>query len=141
MADPILIAPGVMVPAQALRMKAVRSGGPGGQNVNKVASKVELRVDLDGIVGMDEGSRERLRQAVRNQLDAEGHWVVVSSATRDQLANLEDAREKVLRAVEKALRAPTPRTKTRPTRASQQRRVEAKRHAARIRNERKGGWD
>lgn len=141
MADPILVASGVVVPSSALRMKAVRSGGPGGQNVNKVASKVELRVDLDGIEGLDEGARERLRQAVRNQLDAEGHWVVVSSATRDQLVNLEDAREKVLRAVEKALRAPTPRTRTNPTRASQRRRVEAKRHAAQVRKDRKGTWD
>ncbi len=141
MADPIPVASGVVVPAQAIRMKAVRSGGPGGQNVNKVASKVELRVNLDLIEGLDQGALERLRHAVRNQLDADGCWLVVSSATRDQLLNLEDAREKVLRAVEKSLRAPILRTKTRPTRASQQRRVDAKRHAARIRKERKDGWD
>jgi ribosome-associated protein len=142
MADPIPVSPGIVVPAQAIRMKAVRSGGPGGQNVNKVASKVELRVNLQLIEGLDEGARQRLQQALRNQLDAEGCWIVVSSATRDQRANLDDAREKVLRAVEKALRAPTPRTKTNPTRSSQTRRLEAKRHAARIRHDRKGGdWD
>lgn len=66
---------GVAVPEGAIRMKAVRSGGPGGQNVNKVASKVELRIDLDRIEGLDEGARQRLREAVRNQLDAEGRWI------------------------------------------------------------------
>jgi ribosome-associated protein len=142
MAEPILISPDVSVPARAIQVKAVRSGGPGGQNVNKVASKVELRVDLDRIEGLDEGARQRLKLAVRNQLDADGCWIVVSSLTRDQLLNLEDARGKVIRAIEKCLHAPKHRTPTRPTRGSQMRRVDAKRRTAQIKQGRKGGdWD
>jgi ribosome-associated protein len=142
MAESILVSSEVLVPARAIQVKAVRSGGPGGQNVNKVASKVELRVDLDRIEGLDEGARQRLKHAVRNQLDGEGCWIVVSSLTRDQLLNLEDARQKVIRAVENALHVPKHRTPTRPTRGSQVRRVEAKRRTAQIKQGRKGGgWD
>ncbi len=122
----IVISDTVRVPGAALRMKAVRAGGPGGQNVNKVASKVELRVDLGLIEGLDPAALERLRRRLRNQLDADGRWVLTSSLTRDQGANLEDARGKVARAVLAVLHAPPPRKPTRPTRASQARRVQAK---------------
>lgn len=142
MAEPIPVSGEVRVPARAIQIKTVRSGGPGGQNVNKVASKVELRIDLEGIEGMDEGSRQRLKHAVRNQLDANGHWIIVSTLTRDQLLNLEDARLKAMRAIEKSLNAPKHRTPTRPTRSSQIRRVEAKRRASQTRQARKGGdWE
>lgn len=141
MAEPLDIAPGVRIPAEGLRVKAVRSGGPGGQNVNKVASKVELRVDPAAITGLDEGARARLLAKVRNRLDAEGWWVVTSERTRDQLANLEDAREKVRAAVGAALVAPTPRRATKPTRSSQARRVDAKKRTGERKKARRGGWD
>jgi len=142
MAEPIAVSGAVVVPAKAIQVKAVRSGGPGGQNVNKVASKVELRIDLDRIEGLDEGARQRLRLAVRNQLDADGSWIVLSSLTRDQLKNLEDARGKVARAIEKALHVPKHRTPTRPTRGSQVRRVEAKKRTAQVKQGRRGGnWE
>lgn len=142
MAEPIEVSASVIVPGRAIHVKAVRSGGPGGQNVNKVASKVELRIDLDRIEGLDEGARQRLRLAVRNQLDADGSWIVLSSLTRDQLKNLEDARGKVARAIEKALHVPKHRTPTRPTRGSQVRRVEAKKRTAQVKQGRRGGnWE
>jgi ribosome-associated protein len=125
-----------------MQMKAVRAGGPGGQNVNKVSSKVELRVDLDLIEGLDPASLERLRARVKNQLDGEGRWMVVSSRTRDQTANLEDARAKVAAAVAQALEAPLPRRPTRPTRGSRERRVTAKKlQGARKQGRRRGGWE
>jgi ribosome-associated protein len=142
MAEPIAVTGTIVVPAKAIQMKAVRSGGPGGQNVNKVASKVELRIDPNQIEGLDEGARQRLRQAIRNQVDAEGTWIIVSSLTRDQILNLEDARGKVARAIEKALHVPKHRTPTRPTRGSQVRRVEAKKRTAQIKQGRRGGnWE
>ena len=142
MQDPIDIVPGVRVPGNALKMKAVRSGGPGGQNVNKVASKVELRVDLAQIEGLDEAAMARLRLRLRNQMDAEGWWIVVSSRTRDQAANLEDARAKVALAVESALKAPVPRRRTRPTLGSRERRVSAKKLLGRRKQDRQGrDWD
>ncbi len=137
--DAIVIDDAVRVPPEALAFKAVRAGGPGGQNVNKVSSKVELRVDLQAIEGLSAGALERLRQAVRNQLDAEGWWIVLASSTRDQGRNLEEAREKVRAAILKALVPPTPRRPTRPTRASQTRRLEDKRRAAERKRTRKPG--
>ena len=124
--EPIQISETVRVPAAAIQMKAVRSGGPGGQNVNKVASKVELRIDLGLIEGLDPAARERLRLRLRNQTDGDGRWLLTSSLTRDQAANLEDARNKVARVVQEALVAPIPRRATRPTHGSKLRRVAAK---------------
>lgn len=129
MPDPIEIAPGIVVPAEALAVKAVRSGGPGGQNVNKVSSKIELRVRLEGIQGLTPEALDRLRHAVRNRLDAEGRWIILSDKTRDQLKNLEDARAKAVQTIAEALVPPVPRRATRPTKASKTRRLEGKRIA------------
>ncbi len=139
--EPIVVTSEVRVPEDALSFRAVRAGGPGGQNVNKVASKVELRVDLARITGLTEGAAARLAHAVRNQLDAEGLWLVVSSLTRDQIKNLEDAREKVRAKVAAALKEPIRRIATQPTRGSQRRRVEGKRKAAEKKAGRSGKWD
>jgi ribosome-associated protein len=140
--DALTITGTVSIPAAAFQVKAVRAGGPGGQNVNKVASKVEVRVDLDLIVGLDSASLDRLRERVRNQLDAEGRWLVTSSRTRDQLANLEDARDKVARAVAEALKAPIPRRPTRPTRSSKIVRVVGKKRVGALKKDRtRKDWD
>jgi ribosome-associated protein len=135
MADPIVVRAGVTVPADAIQMRAVRSGGPGGQNVNKVASKVELRVDLGAIEGLDDAARERLRAAA--PLDAEGLLLVTSQRHRDQPKNLADAREKVRALVERSLHVPRKRRKTRPTRASVERRLTEKKRRTRAQADRK----
>lgn len=141
MADPISVSAQVRIPGDAIRFRAVRAGGPGGQNVNKVASKVELRIDLDRIEGLPEDALARLREAQRNRLDAEGLWIVVSDLTRDQLKNLEDAREKAAAAIRRALVRPKARTATRPTRASKERRLEAKKRASERKRNRREGLD
>ncbi len=124
MAEPIIVRPGVVVPADALSMRAVRASGPGGQNVNKVASKVELRVAIERIEGLDEAARRRLCDAA--PLDADGQLLVTSQRTRDQRANLEDARDKVRVLIERSLHVPRRRRKTRPTRGSVERRLSDK---------------
>jgi ribosome-associated protein len=136
--EPIPVRPGVVVPADAITFHAVRSGGPGGQNVNKVASKVELRVDLDLIEGLDAGARERLRAACATSLDANGHLLVTSQRARDQRMNLDDAREKVRLLVAAALVRPRPRRKTKPTRGSVQRRLSDKKHRSQTKSGRRG---
>jgi ribosome-associated protein len=142
MLEAIVISDSVRVPGTALQMKAVRAGGPGGQNVNKVSSKVELRVDLGLIEGLDPAALERLRLKVRNQCDGDGRWMVTSSRTRDQIGNLEDAREKVAEAVRQALVAPIPRRATRPTHGSKLRRVAGKKLTGAKKQERSGrNWD
>jgi ribosome-associated protein len=126
MAEPIVVASGVVVPAAALSLHTSRSSGPGGQNVNKVASKVELRVDLDRVEGLGEEARTRLRSLAEGRLDAEGRLLVVSQRTRDQHRNLEDAREKVRALVHRALIRPRPRRPTRVTAAAKARRLAEK---------------
>jgi ribosome-associated protein len=134
MLEPIVVRPGVVVRSEALSFRAVRASGPGGQNVNKVSSKVELRVDLALISGLDEGARARLASLCATSLDAEGRLIVVSQVTRDQRRNLEDARDKVRALVERALVRPRPRRPTRPTRGSVERRLSDKRRRAKTKS-------
>ncbi len=128
---------GVLIPAQAFSMHAVRSSGPGGQNVNKVASKVELRVDLALIEGMSPSAIGRLRVIAASRLDAEGLLLVSSQASRDQRANLEDARSKVGALVLQALHEPKRRRATRPTRGSVERRIADKKRRGAKKNTRR----
>jgi len=108
-------------------MHAVRAAGPGGQNVNKVSSKVELRVALDGIVGLSPEQHRRLVIKAASLMDEDGNILVTSQLTRSQLQNLEDARQKVRALIESALVAPRKRIATKPTRASKRRRLDSKR--------------
>src|SRR5690349_19440371 len=132
--EPIAVGDGVMVPRSALSFRAVRASGPGGQNVNKVASKVELRVDLGRVEGLSPGARERLRILAGPRLDAEGRLLVTSQRTRDQHRNLEDAREKVRQILGRAAHRQRPRRATAPSASAREGRLrEKKRRAARKR--------
>ena len=140
MAEPIEVEEGIVVPADALSWRAVRSGGPGGQNVNKVASKVELRVDLAAITGLTETQRARLLHAAAGRLDGDGRLLVTSSRTRDQPKNLEDARGKVRELVAGALPEPKRRRKTKPTRAAKERRLDSKKRDSEKKRGRTTRW-
>lgn len=141
MADPIVVQGAVVVPAAAIEVRAVRSSGPGGQNVNKVSSKVELRVDLARIEGMTAKARARLLVQVRTRLDADGWLLIKSEKTRDQARNLVDARTRVAELVALALIEPKVRRPTKPSKGSVERRLKAKQVRSRTKENRRSRDD
>jgi ribosome-associated protein len=120
----------ILVPDTAVETKAVRSSGPGGQNVNKLATKIQMWIDLDRIVGFVGDEPARVRAFLKSRLDGDGRLLVSSQETRDQARNREDCAAKVAALIRAALFRPKVRRATKPTRASKERRVEAKRHRA-----------
>ncbi len=126
MSTPLVINDKITLPGHDLEWTAVRASGPGGQNVNKVSSKIELSFDFEGTVALNDPAKARLRTLAKNTLDAEGRILVVSQKTRDQSKNLDDARAKLREMVLKALVVPKTRKPTKPTKASKKRRVDTK---------------
>lgn len=120
------VAAGIWIPDTAIAFRAIRSAGPGGQNVNKVSSKVELRVDVSQIIGLSEAAHARLRALAGKRLLDSGELLVTASETRNQLENRQIAEAKVVSLVQEALVAPKARRPTKPTKASKERRIAAK---------------
>jgi ribosome-associated protein len=120
------ITPSLVIPARDLSWTAVRASGPGGQNVNKLSTKVDLRFDLSGCQTLSEPVKIRLRALGRHRLDADGNLVIVEQGTRNQSQNLERAREKLAELVRAALTPPKKRKPTKPSRGSKRRRLEHK---------------
>jgi ribosome-associated protein len=127
MSDPLNIHEALTLPASELSWTAVRASGPGGQNINKVASKVELRFDLASSQALTQAVKTRLLAIARSRVDAEGRLVVTSQLTRDRQRNLEDARTKLADLVRRALAVPRKRKATRPSLGAKRRRLEGKR--------------
>jgi ribosome-associated protein len=131
------------IPDDELVERFVRATGPGGQNVNKVATAVELRFDVAASPSLPDAVRERLLAKRDRRLTQDGVFVISAQRFRTQERNREDARVRLATFIQSGLRAPTPRVATRPTRASRQRRLDAKRGRSTIKQGRstRRDWD
>lgn len=125
--SPLPIDNHLVLPADDFSFDAVRSSGPGGQNVNKVSSKVLLRFDLGRSAAITEKLRARVRAMFPNRVDRDGRLFVTCDETRDQHRNHERAREKIRELLLLAMHEPEPRKATKPSRAQKRRRVGDKR--------------
>jgi ribosome-associated protein len=130
----------IEIPDNELTERFVRAAGPGGQNVNKVASAVELRFDVAGSRALPDAVRARLLARRDRRLTADGVLVFQANRFRDQARNREDARARLREILHGALTPPKKRVATRPTRASKERRLAGKKQRGALKRNRARGW-
>jgi ribosome-associated protein len=130
------ITPSIAIPDTELVERFIRASGPGGQNVNKVATAVELRFDVAQSTSLPEALRERVLAKRDRRLTIDGVIVITAQRFRTQERNREDARERLATFILSVLKPPAPRIETRPTRASKERRLGSKRERAGLKRQR-----
>jgi ribosome-associated protein len=129
-AEALQVEPDFAIPRHELTVRATRAGGPGGQHVNTSSTRIELLWNVERSRALSDKQRERLRAKLASRLDADGNVRVVASAYRSQLRNREDAEERLIALVRRALHVPRARRKTRPHRGAVEARLDAKKRAS-----------
>lgn len=127
----------ISIPEEEIEKRFSPSSGPGGQNVNRVSTRVELRFDLEATTALPAWAKNRLRTLERRRITRAGVFRIVCQVHREQARNLAEARERLTTAIRAALVRPPRRIYTKPTRASRARRLEVKRRRSRIKQDRK----
>jgi ribosome-associated protein len=139
---PIEITPSLLIPDSDFSLSFVRGSGPGGQNVNKVASAVQLRFDLAGTAALTDPVKARLRALAGRRLTDDGAILIIARNHRTQEQNRREAADRLTDLIRRSLIAPKPRKATKPTRASKERRLETKNRQQRTKGlRRKVSWD
>jgi ribosome-associated protein len=131
----IQVTPTIAIDEGSISESFIRASGPGGQNVNKVATAVQLRFDVAS-AGLPGGLRTRLERLAGKRLTQEGILVITAQRHRSQERNRADALERLLDLIRRAATPPRPRRPTKPTYASKQRRLETKTRRSRVKSQR-----
>jgi ribosome-associated protein len=132
---------GIEIPDSDLEWTFIRSSGPGGQNVNKVASAAQLRFLLAANSTLAPAVKQRLRRLAGRRLADDDSILITARGERSQERNRRDARERLDELIRQALIEPKARKKTKPTRASKERRIEAKKRRGDTKTQRRASWD
>jgi ribosome-associated protein len=122
----------IEIDERELEERFIRASGPGGQNVNKLSTAVQLRFDVRRSPSLPDGVRARLERLAGRRLTRDGVLVITAQTHRTQERNRQDALDRLIELVERAAVAPIPRRKTKPTRGSRERRLESKKRRSNI---------